>query len=352
MKKKLLILAVAGFALASCSNDETVASQVNTGANEISFRTNVNGVTRAADITSASDLKSFKVYAFETSTTSTAYINNVEFVGPTTYSSTQKYYWPNYNLDFYAWSANSVAHGNRNTNVTPTDYHTFAVTADATAGNQADFIYAVKTNVANPNGAVTALSFAHQESKIILKVKNSADNLDFNITAWKIVYPDNVGTVTFASTTPTWSANTDQSVSNVFTSDFSTSSVDISAQTAEASQVGETQIMIPQDITKPTAYTGAAGTNIAGPYIAVQYTASISSTSYQAQVWGCWPIPTTTWAAGTQYTYTIDIADGGYFETNQDADTGLDPILANNVIKFASVTVSSWTDGGNTDVGM
>ena len=50
MKNKLLILAVAGLALASCSNDETVASQVNSGASEISFRTNVNGVTRAADI--------------------------------------------------------------------------------------------------------------------------------------------------------------------------------------------------------------------------------------------------------------------------------------------------------------
>ena len=350
MKKKLLILAVAGLALASCSNDQTVATQVNRGANEISFRTNVNGVTRAADIISAGDLKSFNVYAFQTGQTTPAYINNVEFVGPETYSSTTKYYWPDYNLDFYAWSANSVANGNRNTDVTPTDYHTFAVTANATATNQADFIYAVKTNVANPHGAVTALPFAHQESKIILKVKNSEATMAFNITAWKIVYPDATGTVTFNGSTPAWSENTTQAVENVFTS--GSLNVDVAVNTAVAFQVGASQIMIPQGITKPTAYTGATGTNIAGPYIAVQFTASISSTPYLNQVWGCWPIPTTTWVAGNQYTYTIDIADGGYYETNQNDDTGLDPILANNVIKFASVTVSSWTDGGNTDVGM
>ena len=45
MKKKLLILAVAGLALASCSNDETVA--VNE-SDAISFRPLINNATRHA----------------------------------------------------------------------------------------------------------------------------------------------------------------------------------------------------------------------------------------------------------------------------------------------------------------
>jgi len=47
MKKKLLILAVTGLALASCSNDQTVAVNQN-DSNEISFRTLVDGTTRTA----------------------------------------------------------------------------------------------------------------------------------------------------------------------------------------------------------------------------------------------------------------------------------------------------------------
>ena len=49
MKKNLFILAVAGLALASCSSDETVASQATSQANEISFRAFNNGMTRAAE---------------------------------------------------------------------------------------------------------------------------------------------------------------------------------------------------------------------------------------------------------------------------------------------------------------
>ena len=351
MRKRIAFLSFAA-ALAfcySCSNDEIVAVNDSPQDNEISFRALNNGMTRAADITAASDLESFNVYAFQYNTTTSAFIDNVEFVGPGTYNSAQKYYWPDYNLDFYAWSANSVSNGDRYVDVTPTDYKTFSVSASTVAANQADFIYAVKTNVVNPNGAVTSLTFAHQESKIILKVKNSAENMDFNITSWKIVYPDYNGTVTFTGTTPAWSENTTQAVGNVFLSD--NLNVDVAAKTAAALQVGESQIMIPQGITKPTVYTGAGGTAIAGPYIAVEYSSSISSTSYQASIWGCWPIPDVTWTAGNQYTYTIDIADGGYHETNQNADTGLDPILADKVIKFSSVDVTGWTDNPS-NVGM
>ena len=50
MKKNLFILAVAGLALASCSSDETIASQATSQANEISFRPLVNNLTRGIDV--------------------------------------------------------------------------------------------------------------------------------------------------------------------------------------------------------------------------------------------------------------------------------------------------------------
>ena len=53
------------------------------------------------------------------------------------------------------------------------------------------------------------------------------------------------------------------------------------------------------------------------------------------------------WEPGKKYTYTVDLAGGGYFEENQDettVDADLDPILDGAVIKFVSVTVDDWVD--------
>ena len=60
--------------------------------------------------------------------------------------------------------------------------------------------------------------------------------------------------------------------------------------------------------------------------------------------WAMWPIGGYNWEPGKKYTYTIDLAGGGYFETNQDTDADLDPILEGAEIKFATVTVDGWTD--------
>jgi len=105
-KNNLLILAVAALGFAACSSDETTAvNEKLAESNVINFRANVNGVMRAADITSASDIKTINVYATKASDASAVYFANEEFVGPGTYTSVAKHYWPSYPLDFYAWSA-------------------------------------------------------------------------------------------------------------------------------------------------------------------------------------------------------------------------------------------------------
>ena len=63
-----------------------------------------------------------------------------------------------------------------------------------------------------------------------------------------------------------------------------------------------------------------------------------------------WPIETITWTPGYKYTYTLDLAEGGYYPDNFTGDAGLDPILAGAEIKFASVYVDDW-DEQNISVG-
>ena len=56
---------------------------------------------------------------------------------------------------------------------------------------------------------------------------------------------------------------------------------------------------------------------------------------------------------GKKYTYTIDLAGGGYYETNQSettVDEDLDPILGDAVIKFVTVTVDDWGPAVDTPV--
>ena len=103
MKKNLLILAVAGLALASCSNDETVAVNQN-DSNEISFRTLVDGTTRTAGPKAGGtnfvvgDV--INVYAdwYDASATSHSKYFQADFTKQSTggFTSSNKYYWPTF----------------------------------------------------------------------------------------------------------------------------------------------------------------------------------------------------------------------------------------------------------------
>lgn len=167
MKKYLLFFAAAVIGLASCSNDETVEVKKN---DSISFRAVANGMTRARDISNASDIHSIKVYATKASTPATVYFSNEEFVGPTTYNSVAKHYWPSYNLDFYAWSAYSQSNGDASSQVVTNAYNSYVVTPSTTASEQADFIYASALDVSQASSTTgVALAFAHKESRILIK---------------------------------------------------------------------------------------------------------------------------------------------------------------------------------------
>lgn len=375
MKKNLFILAAAALALASCSSDETVESAALSKSNEISFRPLVNSSTRAADIT-LSNLASFVVNA-KIAGGETSYFDNVTFnkVGETaTYTSTTKYYWPaTGNLDFYAYSPAG------NSQVTYTNYKTFEVQPSTTVASQVDLVYAAtksKNKASDASGVV--LNFRHTGSKIVCKVKNTSTALKFSVEGWKVGFLDNKGKFTFADphtdgnntgsgttlTAGQWTENTTQDVNNAYSSTFD--AVDIAAGASETALTGE-MILVPQIINKATAYayTGAtaAGDKLNGTFIAVKLkilnatNSAVIASDGDNHMWAIWPIGGTTndfaWAPGKKYTYTIDLAGGGFYETNQaetTVDEDLDPILGGAEIKFVTVTVDNWTDGGTTNV--
>ena len=369
MKKRLFFLPMVAIMMAACSSNETIEVNENKG-DLISFRPIVKGVTRAADADLSSDATSFNVEAFNTGTTTSPYFSNVTFTNTSsTFTSATKYYWPTNNLDFYAYSPISSGQ------FVKTDFRTFTITPSATVSEQVDFIYANTNNKGKGStGEVTTLNFRHAGAKIVVKVKNSAPNLKFEISGWKLGFLDNTATFTYGdATTDTqagaqlafsdWSENTTQSAANTYSTEFTANAIAASQSTAyflgnagtpstSATDESLNMILIPQTLTAATAYADAtAGAKPNGSYIALKMVIKNNTTAGETVAdatandkWAMWPIGGYNWEPGKKYTYTIDLAGGGYYETNQDTDADLDPILEGAEIKFATVTVDGWTD--------
>ena len=377
MKKRLFIM------MAACSSNETIEVNENKG-DLISFRPIVKGVTRAADADLTSDATSFNVEAFNNGgSTENPYFSNVTFTNlGGTFTSATKYYWPTNNLDFYAYSpitedVSGVQKGalsNGNYQIVKTDYKTFTITPSNTVSEQVDFIYANTNDKGKGStGEVTTLNFRHAGAKIVVKVKNSAPNLKFEISGWKLGYLDNTATFTYGdANTDTqdgaqlafsdWSGNSDQSAANTYSTEFTANAIAASQSTANflgnagtpSSTTDESlnMILIPQTLTAATAYASAAtDAKSNGSYIALKMVIKNKTTAGETVAdatvndkWAMWPIGGYNWEPGKKYTYTIDLAGGGYYETNQDTDADLDPILEGAEIKFASVSVDGWSD--------
>ena len=383
MKKRLFFLPMVAIMMAACSSNETIEVNENKG-DLISFRPIVKGVTRTADADLSSDGTSFNVEAFYTGETTSLYFSNVTFTNSGgTFTSATKYYWPaSGSLDFYAYSpitedisgAQKGALSNDNYQIVKTDYKTFTITPSTTVSEQVDFIYANtnKSKGASTNGATT-LNFRHAGAKIAVKVKNSAPNLKFEISGWKLGYLDNTATFTYGdATTDTqgsaqlaftdWSENTTQSAANTYSTTFTANAIAAestayflgNAGTPSTSATDENlnMILIPQTLTAATAYASAAtDAKPNGSYIALKMVIKNNTDAGETVAdatadgkWAIWPIGGYNWEPGKKYTYTIDLAGGGYYETNQDTDADLDPILEGAEIKFASVSVDGWSD--------
>ena len=79
---------------------------------------------------------------------------------------------------------------------------------------------------------------------------------------------------------------------------------------------------------------------------------SADGTVVAAKQWCCFPIDIA-WTPGYKYTYTIDLAGGGYQEKNDGSETtettDLDPVLEDAEIFFVNCTIDAW-DTSSIDI--
>lgn len=413
MNKKLFFLAIAALGLAACSNDDVVEINQGEAISFRSFTTNVTraadehfnlandkfGVT--AFHKDATTSPYFDNITFATATNGGSYT-----------SQSDKYYWPSgYNLDFYAYAplASEVNNNSDETYgavVTRNAYNEFAIRPGKYIANQPDFVYAVTKNWGKYKDGETwiapeghrigggatgvTINFRHAESKVAFKLANSNNNL--KITVGDVTIGNLRGSETFTwngvtdGTTPTAAAdaNTDgQYTSGTLTylngtwtaTSAQTSAYTVTMESAASYNVFDgtvaaknlyssnpatnyDMILIPQALNVATTYhDGTSGSPFEGAYITVQIKVQNAATSDYilgdagAYVTAMWPLTALTWLPGHKYTYTVDLASGGYNPTNvEGTDNKLDPVLTASEIVFVTVTVDNWADGAETSV--
>jgi len=382
MKKSLFILATAALVFASCNNDVKIdENKTLDDANEIAFQPVVTRVKRApaaADQDATSLVTSgFYVTAAFTTSTPTLYFADQHYMrastGPDVWkptddngSSWKTIYWPVGSdvLDFHAYSPVSggqlsVSNANIGTlNGCPEYTVTPAATTNATtADTQIDFIYATLTDKDQADGSMN-IEFGHKESKISLNLKNTDAALIITVSEVAFCNIAQSGVFKNRDAAPSTTTTMEWGNFGALTTYYQTLAPATIYTTQAAA--GSSWILIPHTLAKPTTdgeYTGSTtGDGYNGAYIRVKLkvqSATNASVYFAGDadnyVSAIWPISTnasaTTWAAGTHYTYTIDLKGGGYYEKNQATPSGatLDRVLDLHEITFATVSVSDWS---------
>jgi hypothetical protein len=395
MRKNLLILAAVLAVSYSCSNDETVA--VNQ-SDAISFRSLVDGATRstagpmAGTSFAVGDV--INVYAdwYDASATSHSKYFQADFTKQSTggFTSSDKYYWPAFDTgDKMTFTA---IYGGTQVDGTPGKVEAFSPEADA--ANQMDLMVARKELTAKESSVV--LNFRHTLSQIVVQVKNTNANLDFDITGVRIGYLNTTGEFNYdynystssadvgGQTTPQ-EATVDASSGNVTAgaalvkstnwsrTDVTDANTNKYDQTLSKTLTGEQVatdlsssgfapwLLIPQTQTAFSAYAAATqGTasstpTVNGAYIAMKmaiynYNGSARSNRLVAEQWCYWPI-TVSWSPGYKYTYIVDLAGGGYQPINTtSAATTLEPVLGDVIVFSPDCTIDFWVTSATTDV--
>jgi hypothetical protein len=217
------------------------------------------------------------------------------------------------------------------------------------------------------------LNFRHALSQIVVNVKNTNANLDFDITGVRIGYVSTTGDFTYSGgTTDTQEADEHTSATNTLVddddwtpaavTDAKTNKYDQSstgtitaAQSATALTSFNSWLLIPQTKSAFTAYTSgtqvtpaSADPVVNGSYIALKltiynYNGSARSNKLVAEQWCYWPC-SFDWDPGYKYTYTVDLAGGGYQPGNVDVAeaTTLDKVLGDVIVFSPSCTIDYW----------
>lgn len=358
MKKTLLLLVAAAMALTACN--KTVTVEENLG-DAISFRPLTNNMTKAAN---AAGLKTsfesgdvFNVYAAHNG--SKYFQDNFTSDGAT-FSSTNKYYWPSdvatNHVTFTAiWGATQKAD-------TPGYIDDFAPAA--AVDSQKDVL--VARHESSTKESPVTMNFRHVLSQIFVKAQNTNPNLEVQVYNVRVGYISTTGDFDYDKTSA--GAATDAAgyvpqakwtnVAAVASNKYDQAATLTLTGTTAASNLSSFTpwLLLPQNmVTAATGYNTATTSvvdptspDLATSYIALDMEIRNNSTGKPvivARQWCYWPI-STDWNPGYKYTYTIDVAGGGYQPTDTVGDDKtLDPVLSGAVIVFdPACTIDAWTD--------
>ncbi len=359
----ILIVALAGLALASCTDEEPYAGSAKS-QEAISFRPAIG--SRATEVTNA-NLKTFYVSSF---LGDTPYMTNVAYTQGSDgfYNSASPYYWPgdNSSLDFYAYypSANellqmddvepeglSEAEGNGSLIFTSTEKKLENFNVPDSIKNQVDFITANGTGNKSANElAGLELTFGHRLSQIEIQAKSANKEYTYKVVGVRIGRAQYIGSFDF--TTNTWELDSWHDT-EVYTS----SCPEVTLTETPVSIMGPdgNAMLLPQTLT-PWSPSGDPDNVAREAYISVLV--QITTTDTGARIY---PFPTDklkdeatgelrqyawasiplsgTWEAGKKYVYTLDFTNGAGYVDPDDPTPG-DPVLG-GPIKF-TVNVSPW----------
>lgn len=201
MKNYLLFGALALSVLGSCSNDDVV--DINKGSG-ISFRASLDRpiTSRAAGVidneTNLENLQAFNVTAIGNSAN---YFTDLEVTSTdngNTWTPANIYYWPSYDLNFYAYAPH-VINGTVNITNAKQEITSFAPAQDL--ADQKDLLIATNIgNKADNEDLGVSLNFKHILSQIAVKAKCSNDKVKIEVLGVKLVNMATKADFTFPTT--------------------------------------------------------------------------------------------------------------------------------------------------------
>ena len=346
MKKIPILLAVAlGAAmLMSCEQDRTVAVRED---NAISFRSNLRSLTKATEVTNT-NISAFKVTAIGNSAN---YFTDMDVTvdGSGNCTADKTYYWPSYQLGFYAYANPSGG----TAAITDASKMINGVTPAAAAADQVDFVIAYEngTKAGNETSGVP-LNFRHALSQVVVKAANlSTSGIVIKVKGVKIQNILNSGDITFpAEPTTTRNGGTlAQSLWNTSSASKTTytisdaTGVTLSGTAASIMFDGAAWMVVPQALTARTSF--ADGTDTGSSIgVMVQILDASNNQLYPATAgeYAYTNIPIgTNWEPGKKYIYTLNFLDEAN-DGGAGVDDNDDPVLG-LPIRF-TLTVDDWVE--------
>lgn len=366
-------------AMTSCMEDEVVDR--NQG-NELTFRASIDkALSRSGDanVTNLAKLKEFRVTA--TAEGKSNYFTNMKVTktSENAWSTEATYYWPTYDLGFYAYApinVEGVSIDNASQKITD-----FAPNTDV--NKQVDLLVAYNTgNRTNNESQGVALNFKHALSQIDVQAKCSNPNIEIVVKGIRFVNVKKKGSFTYPAQTTTagnnttlagcWALGNEVSAGADYKASFDQSQVVTLGSDVKSINASSNNFMlVPQQLTQweKTTTTGAYIAVLCrisskdGDHKTVLYPESVDDVTKFGSI--IVPI-NTNWEAGKKYTYTLNFCgDGGgagLVDPTPDAtdpsvvtnpkpgSEGGDPVLG-KPIKF-TVTVEDWVDAQLSEINL